>query len=154
MSRSTFAAVLSISAAICTAALATAPNAAAAAPEEARLAGCEFGQVAGTYDYARFEEHAGKMLQITTGSFRAEFENSRNAIKESLAAAHMKSDVDSVDCRIVSGDENQADVTLTMVQTMTSDATEGMPKTSKMSLLVTVENVAGRWLVNRAETGK
>ncbi|MGX1763094.1 hypothetical protein ACWIG5_40440, partial [Streptomyces lydicus] len=127
-------------------------TAAAAPPEEARLAGCEFGQVAGTYDYANFGEHAGRMLDVTTGGFRDEFERAKPTILDALAANHTKAEVNSVDCRVVSGDANQADVTLTVVQTTTSDATEGMPKTNKMSLLVTVVNVDGRWLVNRAET--
>ncbi|MEU0875393.1 hypothetical protein [Nocardia brasiliensis] len=152
MSRSTLAALSALSAACCLVGLATAPTAAAAPPEEARLAGCEFGRVAGTYDYANFGEHAGRMLDVTTGGFRDEFERATPKILDALAAHHTKAEVNSVDCRVVSGDANQADVTLTVVQTTTSDATEGMPKTNKMSLLVTVVNVDGRWLVNRAET--
>ncbi|PXX62431.1 Mce-associated membrane protein [Nocardia tenerifensis] len=152
MSRSTLAAALLISAATCTAMLATAQSAAAAPPEEARLAGCEFGTVAGTYDYARFDEHVGRMREITTGMFRAEFEEARPTIQANAAASHSTAKVDSVDCRVVSGDEATADVTVDVVRTTTSDETAGMPKTNKMSLLITVENVNGRWLVNRAET--
>ncbi|WP_378739554.1 hypothetical protein [Nocardia brasiliensis] len=152
MPRSTLAAVLVISAATCIAGIAAAPTAAAAPPEEARLAGCDFGTVAGTYDYARFDEHAGQMLDITTGMLRAEFEEARPRIQANAAASHTRSAVDSVDCRVVSGDAVGADVTVDVVRTTTSDATDGMPKTNKMSLLVTVENVDGRWLVNRAET--
>ncbi|MFE9579651.1 hypothetical protein ACFYO1_24915 [Nocardia sp. NPDC006044] len=152
MSRSTLPAVLLISAATCAAVLATAQTAAAAPPEEARLAGCDFGNVAGTYDYARFDDHAGKMLGITTGMFRAEFEEARPTIEANAIASHTRATVDSVDCRVVSGDEARADVTVDVVRTTTSDETAGMPKTSKMSLLITVENVNGRWLVNRAET--
>ncbi|MFI7003197.1 hypothetical protein [Nocardia sp. NPDC050175] len=152
MSRSTLAAVLLLSAATCTAVLATAQTAAAAPPEEARLAGCDFGTIAGTYDYANFGEHVGKMLDITTGTFRAEFEDARPTIQANATASHVRATVDSVDCRIVSGDEARADVTVDVVRTTTSDETGGMPKTNKMSLLCTVENVNGRWLVNRAET--
>ncbi|WP_405162372.1 hypothetical protein OG203_39775 [Nocardia sp. NBC_01499] len=152
MSRSTLPAVLLISAATCTAVLATAQTAAAAPPEEARLAGCDFGNIAGTYDYANFDEHAGRMLGITTGAFRAEFEQARPTIQANATASHTRATVDSVDCRIVSGDDTHADVTVSVVRTTTSDATDGMPKTNKMSLLCTVENVNGRWLVNRAET--
>ncbi|GAA5075421.1 hypothetical protein [Nocardia iowensis] len=152
MPRSTLAAVLVISAATCIAGIAAAPTATAAPPEEARLAGCDFGTVAGTYDYARFDEHAGQMLDITTGMLRAEFEEARSRIQANATASHTRSTVDSVDCRVVSGDRAGADVTVDVVRTTTSDATDGMPKTNKMSLLVTVENVDGRWLVNRAET--
>ncbi|MFI9404021.1 hypothetical protein [Nocardia sp. NPDC052316] len=152
MSRSTFAAVLMISAATCTALLAAAPTAAAAPPEEARLAGCDFGTVAGTYDYASFDEHANKMLELTTGVFRTEFEQARPTIQADAAANHARAEVNSVDCRVVSGDAATADITVDVVRTTTSDATDGLPKTNKMTLLITVENVNGRWLVNRAET--
>lgn len=152
MSRSTLAALSTLSAACCLAGIAAAPTAAAAPPEQARLAGCEFGRIAGTYDYADFGAHVSGMREVTTGDFRDQFEQAQPTIQAGLAANHTRAEVNSVDCRIVSGDANQADVTLTVVQTTTSDATAGLPKTNKLSLLVTVVHVDGRWLVNRAET--
>ncbi|MEU7633293.1 hypothetical protein AB0C34_25485 [Nocardia sp. NPDC049220] len=152
MSRSTFFATLMISAATCAAALATAPTAVAAPPEEARLAGCEFGTAAATYDYARFDDHARRMLELSTGDFRAEFQNFRTNIQTSAEAAHAHAEANSADCRIVSGDDNRAEVTVDVVRTVTSDETEGLPETGRVSMTVTVDNVDGRWLVSKVQS--
>ncbi|MGQ4599891.1 hypothetical protein [Nocardia sp. R6R-6] len=149
MSRSTLAAALLFSAATCSAAMIAAPVAAAAPPEEARLAGCAFGTAAATYDYARFGDHVRTMLELSTGEFRAEFDNFRTNIQASAEAAHLRAHADSADCRVVSGDENRAVVDVTVTRTVTSDETEGLPQTSRMAMTVTIDNVDGRWLVSK-----
>ncbi|WP_157172243.1 hypothetical protein [Nocardia pneumoniae] len=150
MSRSTLAAALMFSAATCSAAMVAAPVAAAAPPpEEARLAGCEFGSTAATYDYARFGDHARKMLDLSTGEFRAEFENFRANIQAGAEATHLRAQADSADCRVVSGDDNRAVVDVDVTRTVTSDETDGLPQTGRMAMTVTVDNVDGRWLVSK-----
>ncbi|UAK32205.1 hypothetical protein K8O92_31675 [Nocardia asteroides] len=152
MSRSKLPAALSLSAAVCCAALAAAPTAMAAPPEEARLAGCEFGSAAATYDYARFGDHARRMLDLSTGEFRAEFENFRANIQSSAEAAHTRAEAESADCRIVSGDDYRAEVDVDVVRTVTSDETDGLPQTGRISMTVTVDNVDGRWLVSKVRS--
>ncbi|MGQ4617095.1 hypothetical protein [Nocardia sp. R7R-8] len=149
MSRSKLAAVLLLSAAACSAAFVAAPAATAAPPEEARLAGCEFGFAAATYDYARFGDHARRMLELSTGEFRTEFENFRANIQSSAQAAHIRAEANSADCRIVSGDADRAEVDVDVVRTVTSDETDGLPQTNRMSMTVTVDRVDGRWLVSK-----
>ncbi|MEV6322103.1 hypothetical protein AB0M45_13040 [Nocardia sp. NPDC051787] len=149
MSRSTLAAALMFSAATCSAAILAAPVAAAAPPEEARLAGCEFGTAAATYDYARFDDHVRTMLELSTGEFRAEFENFRGNIQASAQASHLRAQADSADCRVVSGDDNRAVVDVDVTRTVTSDETDGLPQTGRMAMTVTVDNVDGRWLVSK-----
>ncbi|WP_327114694.1 hypothetical protein OHB12_35265 [Nocardia sp. NBC_01730] len=152
MSRTTIAATLLLSAATCSAALTAAPVAAAAPPEEARLAGCEFGTAATTYDYARFGDHARRVRELSTGDFRAEFENFRPNIQSGAEAAHARAQADSADCRVVSGDDNRAEVAVDVVRTVTSDETDGMPQTGRVSMTVTVDNVDGRWLVSKVQS--
>ncbi|MGK8524655.1 hypothetical protein ACRS6B_25285 [Nocardia asteroides] len=152
MSRSKLPAALSLSAAVCCAALVAAPVAMAAPPEEARLAGCEFGSTAATYDYARFGDHARRMLDLSTGEFRAEFDNFRANIQAGAEAAHVRSEAESADCRVVSGDDNRAEVDVDVVRSVTSDETDGFPQTNRMSMTVTVDNVDGRWLVSKVRS--
>ncbi|MGY1942335.1 hypothetical protein [Nocardia asiatica] len=152
MSRSKLAAALSLSAAACSAAFVAAPAADAAPPEDARLAGCEFGSAAATYDYARFGDHVRRMLDLSTGEFRAEFENFRGNIQASAEAAHIRAEANSADCRVVSGDDNRAEVDVDVVRTVTSDETDGLPQTSRMAMTVTLDNVDGRWLVSKVRS--
>jgi Mce-associated membrane protein len=81
--------------------------------------------------------------------FRAEFENFRANIQSSAEAAHIRAEANSADCRIVSGDDNRAEVDVDVVRTVTSDETDGLPQTSRMAMTVTVDNVDGRWLVSK-----
>ncbi|GAA5059253.1 hypothetical protein [Nocardia callitridis] len=152
MPRSKLVAIALLSTGIGAASLITAPLAAADPPDAARQAACDFGDVAGTYDFDRFSEHVGRMLTVTTGEFRSEFEQYHAGIESSAQAAHARSAADSVQCDVLSGDANQAKVAVEVARTVVSDETGNQPTPATMSMTVTVDNVDGRWLASNVDS--
>ncbi|MFD9551025.1 hypothetical protein ACFWBG_26850 [Nocardia salmonicida] len=137
---------------IATAAVIVAPNAAADAPEAARLAGCDFGREVSTYDYAHdLDGYFERVLARSTGAFHAEFTESRGALAAAMRQAEVRSTAENITCGVVSGDFLNADVLVTMTQ-LRSNANTPEPERLNMVINVKLTNVWGRWLAHEIDS--
>ncbi|WP_336086883.1 hypothetical protein [Nocardia sp. SSK8] len=129
-----------------------APNAAAGPPEDARLAGCDFGREVSTYDYAHdLDGYFQRILDRSTGAFHAEFSGSRDQLATAMREAEVRSTVENVTCGAVGGDFFNADVLVTFTQLRTNRTTPE-PERLNMAINVKLTNVWGRWLVNELDS--
>ncbi|MEV4158145.1 hypothetical protein AB0J48_34480 [Nocardia salmonicida] len=137
---------------IATAAVIVAPNAAADAPDAARLAGCDFGREVSTYDHAHdLDGYFERVLARSTGAFHAEFTESRGALAAAMRQAEVRSTAENITCGAVSGDFLNADVLVTMTQ-IRSNANTPEPQRLNMVINVKLTNVWGRWLVHELDS--
>ncbi|MEV0295542.1 hypothetical protein [Nocardia sp. NPDC050710] len=131
--------------------LLAAPSATAAAPEQARVAGCEFGTILGNYDYTRFDDYVQRVLDHSTGEFHAKFAAARSNMQALFEAAQVRSEVTAVECEALSGDANRADILVHTTAAVRNRDNNGSPQSSRTSTVVALENVDGRWLVARVD---
>ncbi|WKG11387.1 hypothetical protein QX204_08010 [Nocardia sp. PE-7] len=137
---------------IAMAAVIVAPNAAADAPDAARLAGCDFGREVSTYDHAHdLDGYFERVLARSTGAFHAEFTESRGALAAAMRQAEVRSTAENITCGAVSGDFLNADVLVTMTQ-IRSNANTPEPQRLNMVINVKLTNVWGRWLLHELDS--
>ncbi|MFD3746974.1 hypothetical protein [Nocardia sp. NPDC058633] len=137
---------------IAMAAVIVAPNAAAGAPDAARLAGCDFGREVSTYDHAHdLDGYFERVLDRSTGAFHAEFTRSRDALAAAMRQAEVRSTVENITCGVVSGDFLNADVLVTMTQ-IRSNTNTAEPERLNMAINVKLTNVWGRWLAHELDS--
>ncbi|TCJ93272.1 hypothetical protein [Nocardia alba] len=137
---------------IAVAAVIVAPNAAAGPPDTARLAGCDFGREVSTYDHAHdLDGYFQRVLDRSTGTFHAEFTQSRDALAAAMRQAEVRSTAENITCGAVSGDLLNANILVTLTQIRTN---ANSPEPQRLNLAINVEltNVWGRWLVRELDS--
>jgi Mce-associated membrane protein len=122
------------------------------APDAARAAACSFGRALATYDYAHFDSYAQHILQGSTGLFRLVFSDNSEEIRNDLTSVHAVSRATDADCAIRTGDGNRAEVGVAIDSVITLDATKGRPRPNRVTVILTVDNVAGHWLTSSIDT--
>ncbi|GGK68307.1 hypothetical protein [Nocardia camponoti] len=127
-----------------------APHAAAAAPEAARIAACDFGHEVGTYDYRDdLDGYFQRVLDRSTGKFRQEFADASTALKDAMTAAQSTSWVDGLTCGSVRGDFLSAEILVTYTQRRTNHSG---PSDQHLVINVFLKNEWGRWLVDELDS--
>lgn len=122
------------------------------APDAARTAACSFARTLTTYDYAHFDSYAQHVLDGSTGLFHLIFSDNSQEIRYDLTSVHAVSHATDADCAIRSGDGSQAKVGVAVDSLITQDATRGRPRANRVLVVLTVDNVAGRWLTSSIDT--
>ncbi|MRH91997.1 hypothetical protein GFY24_31940 [Nocardia sp. SYP-A9097] len=120
----------------------------AADPEGARLAGCDFGVAVSTYDYRIIDSYINDILDRTTGEFREKFQSGTDGLRGAIVDAHAHSEAKKVQCTLLSGDSEHAEITLESDIVLTSDVAGHPPRSFHTTSTHGVDNVDGRWLIS------
>lgn len=138
-------------AALSTAAVVSAPDAAAWTPEDARLAACDFAREVGVYDYTALEGYFQRVLDRSTGEFAQEFSVSAHTLKDAMQQHQVRAWIGPVECGSAGGDLLTQRVLIDLVQYRTN-ITAPAPQRQYITMTATLENHWGRWLVSSLDS--
>ncbi|MCX5042981.1 hypothetical protein OG921_07345 [Aldersonia sp. NBC_00410] len=121
------------------------------AQSEARDAMCDYAKTVVTYDYNDLDTFFTNVLDGATGQWHDEFDANSKALRDPLVAGQVRSSGDEVQCGVQSGDTENAVIVVAIGQTITSLGTQNQPQQGQISLVATMENVDGKWLVSKMD---
>lgn len=119
------------------------------ANESARQAACEYGSVLGNYDYQNLDKYINGVLDGAEGDFKKEFGDTSKDFRSLLTEGQVKTSTNDIQCAIKSGDSDDAEAIVVVGQTVTSLATQNKPQPTQISMVMSMHNDDGRWLVNK-----
>jgi Mce-associated membrane protein len=122
------------------------------AHEDARLAACRYAPVLADYDAKNLDKYFAGVLDGATGDWKKQFDSTSRELREVLTQGEVVSKVNDVQCAIKSGDANSAEAIVVIGQTITSMGTQGKPAPGQLSMVMRLEKVDGRWLVNKVNS--
>ncbi|MBY8861618.1 hypothetical protein K7711_34440 [Nocardia sp. CA2R105] len=125
--------------------------AAADPTDPAQMAACEFGRQLTTYTFTDYDAYNQRVLDNSTGTFHADFQNSSADRRNRVVGSHTTSDVLSVECSTQTADPGHAQMVVSVDHTTRSDATFGIPRPGRTVMHVSLDNVGGRWLAERVD---
>ncbi len=114
----------------------------------ARDAACEFARSFETYDYRDMDGHTARMLTLTTGELRENVIRSSSTLADLMVADQVHAEPGNVVCAVESVDGDTVVVRVDAEQIMTSRSTHGQSQTRSTTMVVTEQNVGGRWLAS------
>lgn len=124
-------------------------NDALAAQSAARDAACAYAPALVNYEFNNLDPYFANVLNGATGDWKSQFEAKRNDLGTVLMQGEVTSKVTSVHCAIETGDSDHADAIVVIGQTVTNVGTEGKPQPGQMTMVITFDNVDGRWLASK-----
>ncbi|MEV4234579.1 hypothetical protein AB0J47_05290 [Nocardia sp. NPDC049737] len=122
------------------------------AHEDARLAACQYAPVLADYDAKNLDKYFAAVLDGATGDWKKQFDSTSKELRDVLTQGEVISKVNDVQCAIKSGDTNSAEAIVVIGQTITSMGTQGKPAPGQLSMVMRLEKVDGRWLVNKVNS--
>ncbi|MEV6333341.1 hypothetical protein AB0M12_01355 [Nocardia vinacea] len=122
------------------------------AHEDARLAACRYGPVLADYDAKNLDKYFAAVLDGATGDWKKQFDSTSKELRDVLTQGEVVSKVNDVQCAIKSGDTTSAEAIVVIGQTITSMGTQGKPAPGQLSMVMRLEEVDGRWLVNKVNS--
>lgn len=123
-----------------------------AAHEDARLAACRYAPVLADYDAKNLDKYFAGVLDGATGDWKKQFDSTSKELRDVLTQGEVVSKVNDVQCAIKSGDTESAEAIVVIGQTITSMGTQGKPAPGQLSMVMRLEKVDGRWLVNKVNS--
>lgn len=123
-----------------------------AAQESAREAACAYAPALANYDFTNLDPYFESVLDGATGDWKTQFAGNSTELRNVLVRGQVKSRVDDVQCAIESGNGDRADTIVVIGQSITSVGTEGKPQPSQITMVITVDNVDGRWMVSTLDS--
>ncbi|WP_245672156.1 hypothetical protein [Nocardia anaemiae] len=122
------------------------------AHEDARLAACQYAPVLADYDAKNLDKYFAAVLDGATGDWKRQFDSTSRELRDVLTQGEVVSKVNDVQCAIKSGDTTSAEAIVVIGQTITSMGTQGKPAPGQLSMVMRLEKVDGRWLVNKVNS--
>ncbi|MFI7668825.1 hypothetical protein [Nocardia sp. NPDC049526] len=122
------------------------------AHEDARLAACRYAPVLADYDAKNLDKYFAAVLDGATGDWKKQFDSTSKELRDVLTQGEVVSKVDDVQCAIKSGDTTSAEAIVVIGQTITSMGTQGKPSPGQLSMVMRLEKVNDRWLVNKVNS--
>ncbi|WP_433758798.1 hypothetical protein [Nocardia sp. CA-135398] len=122
------------------------------AHEDARLAACQYAPVLADYDAKNLDKYFAAVLDGATGDWKKQFDSTSKELRDVLSQGEVVSKVNDVQCAIKSGDTTSAEAIVVIGQTITSMGTQGKPAPGQLSMVMRLEKVDGRWLVNKVNS--
>lgn len=112
---------------------------------------CEYAKTVTSYNYNDLDKFFQSVLDGATGEWKTEFETNSKALRDPLVQGQVQSSGDEVQCGVQSGDTENAVVVAAIGQTVTSLGTQNKPQKGQISVVATMENVDGKWLVSKMD---
>ncbi|WP_433682573.1 hypothetical protein [Nocardia sp. CA-119907] len=122
------------------------------AHEDARRAACRYAPVLADYDAKNLDKYFAGVLDGATGDWKKQFDSTSKELRDVLTQGEVVSKVNDVQCAIKSGDTESAEAIVVIGQTITSMGTQGKPAPGQLSMVMRLEKVDGRWLVNKVNS--
>lgn len=123
-----------------------------AAQEDARAAACRYAPVLANYDSKNLDAYFAAVGDGATGDWKKQFESTSAELREVLGQGQVTSATRDVQCAIRAGDEHSAEAIVIIGQTITSLGTKGKPAPGQLSMVMRLEKVGDRWLVNKVNS--
>lgn len=122
------------------------------AQEQAREAACHYGPVLADYDSKHLDTYFKGVLDGATGDWKKQFESTSTELREVLTQGEVTSEVTDTQCAIRTADEDSAEAIVVIRQTITSLGTQHKPKPGQLSMVLSLRNDDGRWLVEKVNS--
>ncbi|MFI7001724.1 hypothetical protein [Nocardia sp. NPDC050175] len=119
---------------------------------DARTAACKYAPVLADYDAKKLDAYFAAVLAGATGDWKKQFDSTSKELRDVLTQGEVVSKVNDVQCAIKTGDETSAEAIVVIGQTITSTGTQGKPAPGQLSMVMRLEKVDGRWLVNKVNS--
>ncbi|UGT68586.1 hypothetical protein LTT66_36590 [Nocardia gipuzkoensis] len=123
-----------------------------AAREDARAAACRYAPILANYDSKNLDAYFAGVTDGATGDWKKQFESTSTELREVLGQGEVTSATRDVQCAIRAGDEHSAEAIVIIGQTITSLGTKGKPAPGQLSMVMRLEKVGDRWLVNKVNS--
>ncbi|MGK8507976.1 hypothetical protein ACRS5S_07910 [Nocardia asiatica] len=123
-----------------------------AAQEDARAAACRYAPILANYDSKHLDAYFAAVTDGATGDWRKQFESTSAELREVLGQGEVTSATRDVQCAIRAADEHSAEAIVVIGQTITSLGTKGKPEPGQLSMVMRLEKVGDRWLVNKVNS--
>jgi Mce-associated membrane protein len=123
-----------------------------AAQEDARAAACHYAPILANYDSKNLDAYFTAVGDGATGDWKKQFESTSAELREVLGQGQVTSATRDVQCAIRAGDEHSAEAIVIIGQTITSLGTKGKPAPGQLSMVMRLEKVGDRWLVNKVNS--
>ncbi|UGT63601.1 hypothetical protein [Nocardia asteroides] len=127
-------------------------NALEDARAEAQAAACTYAPVLAEYDAKNLDAYFQGVLDGATGDWKQQFADTSKELRDVLAKGEVISKADDVQCAIKSADETSAEAIVVIGQTITSLGTQGKPAPGQLSMVMRLQKIDGRWLVNNVNS--
>ncbi|MFD3745321.1 hypothetical protein [Nocardia sp. NPDC058633] len=122
------------------------------AHEQAREAACHYGPVLADYDSKELDTYFDAVLDGSTGDWKKQFESTSAELREVLTQGEVISQVTDTQCAIRTADEDSAEAIVVIRQTITSLGTQHKPKPGQLSMVLSLRDDNGRWLVEKVNS--
>ncbi|MEU7142670.1 hypothetical protein ABZ942_24705 [Nocardia sp. NPDC046473] len=119
---------------------------------DARTAACKYAPILADYDAKKLDAYFAAVLDGATGDWKKQFDGTSKELRDVLTQGEVVSKVNDVQCAIKTGDETSAEAIVVIGQTITSMGTQGKPAPGQLSMVMRLEKVDGRWLVNKVNS--
>ncbi|MFC3961941.1 hypothetical protein [Nocardia jiangsuensis] len=119
---------------------------------EAQEAACTYAPVLAEYDAENLDAYFQGVLDGATGDWKQQFADTSKELRDVLAKGEVISEADDVQCAIKSADETSAEAIVVIGQTITSLGTQGKPAPGQLSMVMRLQKIDGRWLVNNVNS--
>lgn len=123
-----------------------------AAYEEARQAACRYAPVLANYDAKNLDPYFSAVAAGATGDWKKEFETTTAELREALVAGQVVSTAGDIQCAVKTADAESAETVVVIGQTITSLGTRGQPAPGQLSMVMRMQKIDGRWLVDQMIT--
>lgn len=116
--------------------------------EELEKAACDITEAITNYDYTDIDAYMRAIGEHTTGKAKRDFDESLPTLRDLLVENRTSTRVKDLQCYYKSGDATRAEVLVIGEQTVKT-AVAPEPRTTQLSMVMTLENVDGRWLCSK-----
>ncbi|UGT55404.1 hypothetical protein [Nocardia asteroides] len=123
-----------------------------AAQQQAREAACRYGPVLADYDSKSLDTYFGAVLDGATGDWKKQFESTSAELRDALTQGEVVSKSTDTQCALRTGDETAAEAIVVIGTTISSLGTEHKAKPGQLSMVLSLRNDDGRWLVEKVNS--
>ncbi|MEV0335080.1 hypothetical protein [Nocardia sp. NPDC050717] len=123
-----------------------------AAQQQAREAACRYGPVLADYDSKSLDTYFRAVLDGATGDWKKQFESTSAELRDALTQGEVVSKSTDTQCALRTGDENAAEAIVVIGTSISSLGTEHKAKPGQLSMVLSLRNDDGRWLVEKVNS--
>ncbi|WP_280298744.1 hypothetical protein [Nocardia neocaledoniensis] len=123
-----------------------------AAQQQAKEAACHYGPVLADYDSKSLDTYFRAVLDGATGDWKKQFESTSAELRDALTQGEVVSKSTDTQCALRSGDETAAEAIVVIGTTISSLGTEHKAKPGQLSMMLSLRNDDGRWLVEKVNS--